>query len=92
MYLQGNLQAVFDALYALGVIDPLLEKDWKPSFDEFHAYESSVYKAFDKLNSCHGDYKSLLESLKSFDLKTVEYIAMEVAKEFADFYSRKATH
>jgi len=92
MYLQGDLQAVFDALYSLGIIDPLLEKDWKPSFDEFHAHESKVYKAFDAINACSGNTQSLVESLKGFDMKTIEYIAMEVAKEFADFYSRKVTH
>ena len=29
MFLQGNLQIVFDALYHLGVIDPVLKLDWK---------------------------------------------------------------
>ncbi len=92
MYLQGDLQAVFDALYSLGIIDPLLEKDWKPSFEDFASYESKVYEAINLLNSCRGDHKSLMFSLKQLDMKTVEYVAMEVAKEFADFYARKATH
>lgn len=33
MYLQGNLQAVFDALYHMGVIDPVLEMDWNKALE-----------------------------------------------------------
>lgn len=92
MYIQGDLQAVFDALYTLGVIDPVLEKDWKKSFDEYHTHEPEVNKAFGQLNLCKGDTVRIVESLRDFDQKTLEYVAMEVAKEFADFYSRKVTH
>lgn len=92
MFLQGNLQAVFDALYSLGVIDPVLEKDWKKSFEEFDAHEPQVQQAVASVNSCFGDHDRIVNSLKMFDMKTLEFIAMEVAKEFADFYARKVTH
>lgn len=92
MFLQGNLQAVFDALYSLGVIDPVLEKDWKKSFEDFDAHEFQVQQAVNEVNLCLGDSVRIASSLKAFDVKTLEFIAMEVAKEFADFYSRKVTH
>jgi hypothetical protein len=92
MFLQGNLQVVFDALYSLGVIDPVLEKDWKQSYEEFDAHESKVHQAVASVNSCSGDLDKIVDSLKAFDMKTLEYVAMEVAREFADFYARKVTH
>ena len=92
MFLQGNLQVVFDALYTLGVIDPVLEKDWKKSFEDFDAHELQVQQAVAEVNLCFGDLDRIVKSLKAFDMKTLEFIAMEVAKEFADFYSRKVTH
>ncbi len=92
MFLQGNLQAVFDALYTLGVIDPVLEKDWKQSFEEFPAHETQVQQAVAKVNMCQGDITRIVSSLKAFDMKTLEFVAMEVAREFADFYARKVTH
>lgn len=92
MFLQGNLQAVFDALYSLGVIDPVLEKDWKKSIEDFSAHEHQVQAAVAEVNMCFGDHDRIVDSLKAFDMKTLEFIAMEVAKEFADFYSRKVTH
>lgn len=92
MYLQGDLQLVFDALYTLGVIEPVLKSDWKKSYDEFHNHVDDVAKAFDKINQCGANKTRIVESLKAFDPRTLEYIAMEVAREFSDFYSRKTTH
>ena len=92
MFLQGNLQVVFDALYSLGVIDPVLEKDWKKSFEDFAEHEPLIQQAVAEVNMCSGDLERIMSSLKAFDMKTLEFIAMEVAKEFADFYSRKVTH
>ena len=47
MLLQGDLQKVFDALYHLGVIDPVLEMDW--SVDQF--FKSNIV---DNPTYCHG--------------------------------------
>lgn len=92
MYIQGDLQAVFDALYALGVIDPILEKDWQKTIEETPNYEVETVRAVSRLNECLTAPRNLMESLKKLDTKTLEFIAMEVAKEFADYYSRKVTH
>lgn len=92
MYLQGDLQLVFDALYTLGVIEPVLKSDWKKSYDEFPNHADEFSKAMDVLNGCGRNKSRIVESLKKLDSKTLEYIAMEVAREFSDFYSRKTTH
>ena len=36
MYLQGNLQTVFDALYEMGVIEPILQVDWQDALKEMN--------------------------------------------------------
>ena len=38
MYLQGNLQEVFDALYKLGIIGPVINADWSAEMETFEFY------------------------------------------------------
>jgi len=90
--LQGNLQSMFDALYHLGIIDPVLEMDWEAALDQSHLYETQVLEAIHVANGCSGDSVELAEQLKSFDQRTVGFLAMEVAREFADYHSRQGLH
>lgn len=92
MFLQGNLQAVFDALYSMGVIDPILQKDWKEAYDNTIFSSETMTEAVHHINSCRGDTNKIVEILRTYDNETVECIAMEVAREFADFYARKDVH
>lgn len=91
MLLQGDLQAVFDALYTMGVIDPILQKDWK-KFDELEPDSGRIHKVVETVNACSGDIQKIIGTLKKYDTETLEYLAMEVAREFADFYARKDIH
>lgn len=91
MLLQGDLQAVFDALYTMGVIDPILQKDWK-QFDELEPNTKRIEHVVKTVNDCSGDIQKIIGHLKSYDTETLEYLAMEVAREFADFYARKDIH
>lgn len=92
MYIQGNLQSVFDALYQMGVIDPVLEKDWAQALDEISEYQEDVNEVVRVVNSHQDDVDALVEELSKFDEKTLEYLAMEVAREFADFHARTDLH
>ena len=92
MYLQGNLQSVFDALYHLGVIDPILEKDWAKMIEEMPDYCGSYEEAVHVANIFQDDIETLMVELDKFDQETLGFLAMEVAKEFADFHSRENTH
>lgn len=89
MYLQGNLQAVFDALYHMGVIDPVLEMDWGQALDEMTEYADEFFQVLNIANSCQDDVQELMANLKKFDQKTLSYLAMEVAREYADYHSRE---
>lgn len=92
MYIQGNLQSVFDALFNLGVIDPVLEEDWNEAMSELPYYHTEVDRAIKTINSSNGDVSSLVTKLEKFDERVLAFVAMEVAKEFADFHSREEIH
>lgn len=92
MYLQGNLQAVFDALYHMGVIDPVLEMDWSKELDQMHKHAGRFFEIVSVANHHQGDVGELMNKLKQFDEKTLTYLAMEVAREYADYHSREALH
>lgn len=92
MYLQGNLQTVFDALYHLGVIDPVLEMDWAEAMNDFSVQTDEFNKALSIANSCQRDLEMMMKSLEEFDDQTLSFLAMEVAREFADFHSREDLH
>ncbi len=92
IYLQGNLQAVFDALYHMGVIDPVLEMDWNKELSQLDSHADDFLQVVSVANQYQDDMQSLMVNLKHFDQKTLSYLAMEVAREYADYHSREAIH
>jgi NTP pyrophosphatase (non-canonical NTP hydrolase) len=92
MYLQGNLQAIFDALYHMGIIDPVLEMDWNKALDQMEQYADDFFQVLSIANSFQDDMEMLMSNLKKFDQKTLSYLAMEVAREYADYHSRETLH
>ncbi len=92
MYLQGNLQVMFDALYNMGVIDPVLEMDWNKELEESFNYMDDFAQIIGIVNSKQHSIDEMMQALEDFDQKTLGFLAMEVAKEFADFHSREDVH
>lgn len=92
MYLQGNLQAIFDALYHIGIIDPVLEMDWGKALEEMGDYADEFFQVLNVVNSYQDDMEQLMSNLKKFDRQTLSYLAMEVAREYADYHSRESLH
>ncbi len=92
MYLQGNLQAIFDALYHMGVIDPVLEMDWSKALDQMDEHADEFFQVLTVVNTSQDDMEALMSSLKKFDKQTLSYLAMEVAREYADYHSRETLH
>ena len=92
MFLQGDLQAVFDALYTIGAIDPVLKMDWDQVTNEMAQNPHLVVEAMDTVNSCRGDKNLLVQKLHMMDTRAVHYIAMEVAREFVEFQDRSCLH
>ena len=92
MFLQGDLQIVFDALYSIGAIDPVLKLDWNAVTREMMDNPQIMSDAFRMINSCRGDKDLIVQKLHMMDPKSVNYIAMEVAREFCEFQDRKDLH
>lgn len=87
-HLQGDLQAVFDALYELGVIEPVLAMDWKPKLAQIERGNQALTQAVRIINECGQDRAKLRIRLNEIDRGTLEMIAMEVAREYAGYHTR----
>lgn len=92
MFLQGNLQLVFDALYTVGAIDPVLNMDWNKITAQMQTDMENVYQTFRKINSCSGDYEQILTEMQKMDQTALQYLAMEVAREFCEYQDRSTLH
>ena len=92
MYLQGNLQVMFDALYNMGIIDPVLELDWTKELEDINNHMEDFIQIIGVVNSKQHNLDEMILALENFDKKTLNFLAMEVAKEFADFHSRESLH
>ena len=75
-----------------GVIDPVLEMDWTEAMDQFTTHSTHFSEAIAVANMYQSDLEALMKNLEKFDEKTLGYLAMEVAREFADFHSREDLH
>ncbi len=91
-HLQGDLQAVFDALYDLGVIEPVLAMDWRSRLLEMEKGSPQLDTAIIAVNECGRDRTQLTKKLNTLDKDALEMLAMEVAREFADYHTRQDLH
>lgn len=92
MFLQGDLQKVFDALYHMGVIDPVLKMDWSGEYEKLENQPHCVAPAVELVNSCEGDYTDLISELSSCEKETLSYLAMLVAKELMNYHTNQVVH
>ncbi len=92
LHLQGNLQNVFDALYELGVIEPVLKMDWKPTLEEIEQGSQELDRAIRVVNTCSDDRIQLKTELEKLDRHSLEVLAMEVAREYAGYHTREELH
>lgn len=92
MFIQGDLQAVFDALYRVGAIDPVLGMDWEKINSEMNASPHLVNNACASINACDGNPELLIQALRSLEPRLLNFVALEVAREFCEFQDRKELH
>ena len=92
MFIQGNLQQVFDALFKMGVIDPVLEMDWEAIDNEITKNPEILDEALKLANECQNDLEEMITKLKKLDQKKLTFLAVEVAREFAEYETRKVLH
>jgi hypothetical protein len=92
VHIQGSLQKVFDALFELGVIEPVLKMNWNKHLRELEVGSEELNQAVRVINSCSESPSVLRAELRRFNSHTLEILAMEVAREYASFHSRQALH
>jgi hypothetical protein len=92
MFLQGDLQVVFDALYSVGAIDPVLKLDWDSVTQQMVENPQLVHSACAQINACQGDITQMVQKLNGMDEKSVHFVALEVAREFCEAHDRKELH
>ena len=92
MFIQGDLQAVFDALYSVGAIDPVLKMDWSSITNEAAKNQRQLQEAIRDINNCRGQRENLILKMNGLEPKILNFIAVEVAREFAEFTSRSELH
>jgi hypothetical protein len=76
----------------MGVIDPVLEMDWGSALEQIGQFEDEFFRVLSVANSCQDDMQTLITNLKKFDQQILSYLAMEVAREYADYHSRETLH
>lgn len=92
MLLQGDLQKVFDALYGLGAIDPVLKMDWKSEYPKMQKELYKVASIVETVNENGASVGKLMNSLKGYDQKSLNYLAIIVAQELVGFRLNKVLH
>ncbi len=92
MYLQGNLQLVFDALFTIGAIDPVLKMDWQQVTEEIEKEPQRLHSICESMNACSDNMNRMIEILKMSDSKSINFLALEVAREFSEFQDRETLH
>lgn len=92
MRIQGELQPLFDALFTIGAIDPVLKMDWSTLAEEMERSPEAFRQAVESLNSCHGQKDELVRTLEQLDQKIVQFVALEVARELAEFSDHRTLH
>ena len=71
LYLQGQLQVVFDALYELGVIDPVLQTDWSRAISELPRHRKDYEKALEIINTTQETVNDLIHHLKDLSPRSL---------------------
>lgn len=92
MFLQGQLQVVFDALYAIGAIDPVLKMDWSSVTEEMNRQPQKMKSAMARVNACRGNYSEIVSTLTQMDSQSINFVALEVAREYCEFQDRSDLH
>ena len=87
-FLSGDLDRVFTALYELGMIEPMLGKDWGDLYERAQFQWKEVGHAIKKINRIE-NIKEMRNYIGSLPQQVVEALVLEVAREMAEFQERK---
>ena len=66
--------------------------NWSDALDEMKDDPIPVNRVVTVVNTHSGSAEDLADALTCFDEKELSYLAMEVAREFADYQTRENLH
>ncbi len=89
-FLSGDLDKVFTALYELGMIEPMLGRDWIELYKKAQNQWSEVGIAIQKINRIES-LKDIRNFIGNLPQPIVEALVLEVAREMAEFQERQET-
>ncbi len=92
MFLQGNLEKIFEALHDVGAVETMLKLDWEPLNEEVQRTPEVLRALVEVVNGCHSDPIKLRQVLARWDRQSLNYLALEVAREYAEYQDRKTLH
>ncbi|MBE8221173.1 MAG: hypothetical protein HAW60_00410 [Bdellovibrionales bacterium] len=92
MYLQGNLELLFNALDSMRCIDEVLQMDWKLFLHKAKPHKPECDKAVNIINSCDSDPIKLKKALSTFPSLVLKYLAIEVGLEMLECERYKNNH
>lgn len=84
MYLQGNLELLFNALDSMSYIDEVLQMDWKLFLNQAKPHRGECDQAVRVINNCDSDPAKLKEALSTFPSLVLKYLAIEVGLEMLE--------
>lgn len=81
MYLQGNLDLLFNVLDSMNCIDEVLHLDWQSFLHKAKPHQGECNKAVEIVNQCDSDPVRLEKALSKFPSMVLKYLAIEVGLE-----------
>lgn len=84
MYLQGNLDLLFNALDSMNCIDDVLQMDWKLFLTKARPHKEDCDQAVSIINNCDSDPEKLKVALSTFSSVVLKYLAIEVGLEMLE--------
>ena len=88
MYLQGQLQHIFDALHQLGVVDSMLVRPWRGTL-QTPLSPAEQHELAQKIKVQPEQLKTSLQSLSPLQL---QHLTLYVAQELAQLNRRRVLH
>lgn len=84
MYLQGNLELLFNVLDSMSCIDEVLTMDWKLFLKQAKPHRKECDRAVNIINNCASDPKKLKKVLSALSPLVLKYLAIEVGLEMLE--------
>jgi hypothetical protein len=70
----------------------VLKLDWENVTRQMESHPHRVKEVCGVVNKCNGNIDLIIQNLHMMDPQAVQFVALEVAREFCEFQDRKELH